>query len=83
MKAEIGFARDDNWQPTDRLQLILTPETATEATTVMVFANRVGLRYDEVAGNLVISETALLIVKPLAEVDHPTAAEIDALASKK
>ena len=56
MKAEIGFALDDNWRPTERLQLTITPQSSPEVTTTKVVAKRMGLVYSECDGELVIRE---------------------------
>jgi hypothetical protein len=50
MKAEIGFAAgrdlDGRGRLTDRLEVVITAETATEATLLDVFARRLGRPWD-------------------------------------
>ena len=60
MKAEIGFQRDwsdeGNGRVTDKLQLVINAQSSTEATSLLLFAKRMGLRYDESSGSLTIDE---------------------------
>jgi hypothetical protein len=56
MKAEIGFARDADHRVTDRLRLVITPESATEGTSLAMYAKRMGLAYNEFDYALAIDE---------------------------
>lgn len=52
MKAEIGFV-----QGSERLQMVVAPQSPTEATLLMAFAKRMALKYSEWDGELVITES--------------------------
>ena len=60
MRAEIGFIRDWGLDGalTDRLRLTVQSQSTSEATTLLMFARRMGLEFDESSGQLTIDEPA-------------------------
>lgn len=61
MQAGIGFVRDDNYQPTDRLKLVVEAQSETEASALAIFAKRLGLAYDVCSGTVTLEEPAPVV----------------------
>jgi hypothetical protein len=56
VRAEIGFVRDEQWQPTPRLRLTVYSQSETESSALQMFAQRLGVRLDDASGTLTIEE---------------------------